>query len=84
MLEKSVDMFQQADGADITHSLLIRCCDEMLYCSLQWMIQELNGFYLKAILWVPPDHDLILFRTIVYSFSGACAIHDMYHFLSTK
>lgn len=51
---------------------------------LQWMVQELNVFYLKAILWIPPNHNLNLYREMLYAFSGACAIHEMYDFLSTK
>ncbi|XP_003385624.1 PREDICTED: phosphatidylserine synthase 2-like [Amphimedon queenslandica] len=49
-----------------------------------FLLQELNVFYLKTILWVPPNHSLNLIREVIYAFSGACALHEMYHFLESN
>ena len=48
------------------------------------MLQELNVFYLKTILWVPPHHSLNAYRELIYAVCGACAISEMYHFLQSK
>lgn len=47
------------------------------------MIQELNTFYLKAMLWVPPNHSLNLYRELLYAFGGACAVKELYDYLSS-
>lgn len=59
-----------------------------LYCtsyqiSLQWTLQELNVFYLKAVLWVPPNHILNFYRELFYAFAGACAVHEGYTYLKS-
>ena len=61
--------------SDINH-----CAD---FAFLQWMIQELNTFYLKAMLWVPPNHSLNLYRELIYAFGGACAVKELYDYLSS-
>lgn len=49
----------------------------------QWTLQELNVFYLKAILWVPPNHILNFYRELFYAFAGACAVHEGYTYLKS-
>ena len=63
---------------------LYMCAYLTITLSLQFMIQELNTFYLKAILWVPPNHMLNLYREILYALAGACACNEIYHYLSTR
>lgn len=53
------------------------------HASLQWMTQELNTFYLKAMLWVPPNHSLNLWRAVLFALSGACAVKELYDYLSS-
>ena len=53
-------------------------------CALQWLLQELNTFYLKAILWIPPGHVFNFYRVLIYAFSGACATMEMYDYLSSR
>ena len=48
------------------------------------MIQELNTFYLKAMLWVPPNHSLNLHREVLYALCGACAVMELYDYLSSR
>ena len=49
-----------------------------------WMICELNAFYLKAILWVPPNHVFNLYRLTLYSFMGSVSIREIYDYLDGK
>jgi phosphatidylserine synthase 2 len=51
---------------------------------ISWLVQELNTFYLKAILWIPPNHIFNFYRVLVYAFSGSCAMKEMYDYLSTS
>ena len=60
-------------------------CDEVYpYYHFQWMIQELNVFYLKTVLWVPPNHSLNFYREVLYAFIGACAMAEMYEYLQSR
>ncbi|XP_064400566.1 phosphatidylserine synthase 2-like isoform X2 [Halichondria panicea] len=52
--------------------------------TIWFLMQEVNTFYLKAILWYPPEHMINVIREIIYGFGGACATHEIYEFLSTK
>jgi phosphatidylserine synthase 2 len=49
-----------------------------------WELQELNSFYLKTILWVPPNHVFNFYREIIYVFCGACAMKEMYDYLGSS
>ena len=49
-----------------------------------WMIIELNTFYLKAILWVPPNHVLNLYRVGLYAFMGSVSIREIYDYLGNR
>ncbi|XP_019850586.1 PREDICTED: phosphatidylserine synthase 2-like isoform X2 [Amphimedon queenslandica] len=49
-----------------------------------WLLQELNGFYLKTILWIPPNHSINIMRQCLYAFCGAAAIKEIYHFLQSN
>ena len=51
---------------------------------VQWELQELNSFYLKTILWVPPNHVFNFYREIIYVFCGACAMKEMYDYLGSR
>ncbi|KAF7683155.1 Phosphatidylserine synthase 2 [Astathelohania contejeani] len=42
------------------------------------MIAELNIFYLKAELWVPPDHPLIIARLLLYGFMGFFSVKEIF------
>ena len=48
------------------------------------MLQELNVFYLKTVLWVPPNHMLNFYRETLYGFVGACAMAEMYEYLQSR
>jgi phosphatidylserine synthase 2 len=42
---------------------------------------ELNAFFLKDLLWVPPESPLNVQRLLVWALIGAVAIRDYYHFM---
>jgi phosphatidylserine synthase 2 len=43
---------------------------------------ELNAFYLKYILWVPPPHPLNIIRLCLWLFMGLPALREYYQFVS--
>lgn len=45
-------------------------------------IIELNAFYLKYILWVPPPHPLNIIRLCLWMFMGLPALREYYQFVS--
>ncbi|XP_065911554.1 phosphatidylserine synthase 2-like isoform X2 [Dysidea avara] len=57
----------------------------LLVCFLVflWTLQELNVFYLKTVLWIPPSHTLNFYRELFYGFSAAVAVHEGYTYLKT-
>lgn len=44
---------------------------------------ELNVFYLKFILWLPTDHNINLYRLLIFIPAGALAIREAYEYYST-
>uniref|UniRef100_H2YTT7 Phosphatidylserine synthase n=1 Tax=Ciona savignyi TaxID=51511 RepID=H2YTT7_CIOSA len=48
--------------------------------AFMFLLAELNTFYLKFVLWVPPDNPLVTFRLILYLFWGAVAIRESYDY----
>lgn len=48
----------------------------------QVSIIELNAFYLKYILWVPPPHPLNIIRLSLWMFMGLPALREYYQFVS--
>ena len=48
------------------------------------LIVDLNTFYLKAILWVPPNHSLNLYRVTLYAFMSSVSIREIYDYLDNK
>ena len=46
------------------------------------LICELNTFYLKFVMWAPPDHPIVLGRLWFVAAAGAVAVREAYDFLS--
>lgn len=42
---------------------------------------ELNSFYLKFVLWVPPDHFLIISRGFMLVFAGSVGLRETFQFM---
>ncbi|KAJ3090084.1 hypothetical protein HK102_004705 [Quaeritorhiza haematococci] len=51
----------------------------LLYLELQC---ELNAFYLKYLLWIPPSHYLNVWRLILYFFMCIPAVREAYQYLT--
>lgn len=49
--------------------------------SFQFLIAELNTFYLKFVLWLPPEHYLNLTRLAFFLFMGAAAMRETFQYL---
>jgi phosphatidylserine synthase 2 len=49
-----------------------------------WLLQELNGFYLKTVLWIPVKHELNVLRLIIYIPCGAVAMRELYDYLTNR
>ncbi|KAJ3052825.1 hypothetical protein HK097_005587 [Rhizophlyctis rosea] len=45
---------------------------------------ELNAFYLKFLLWLPPEHFLNIWRLILYFFMALPAVRELYQFISDR
>jgi len=46
------------------------------------MLYELNTFYLKAVLWIPPPHAANYGRSAIVLFMGAVAVRESYEYMS--
>lgn len=47
-------------------------------------IVELNAFFLKFVLWIPPPHYLNILRLILWFFIGMPAIRESYQFATQR
>lgn len=45
-----------------------------------FLASELNAFYLKYLLWVPPEHYLNVVRIALHAFNGAVATRETYQY----
>jgi phosphatidylserine synthase 2 len=55
----------------------------LYYCFFVCAV-DCNGFFLKFILWVPPDHDLLKVRLFIWGFSAIAATKEYYEFVTNK
>lgn len=46
------------------------------------MIDELNAFYLKYLLWIPSAHFINTSRITLHAFMGAVAVRESYQFFT--
>lgn len=53
----------------------------MLNTIVFFSIAELNTFYLKFVLWLPPSHYINLLRLILFLFMGAVAMREQYQYI---
>lgn len=47
-------------------------------------MSELNAFYLKYLLWVPPAHWLNIARISLHALAGAVAVREVYQYCSDR
>lgn len=43
---------------------------------------ELNAFYLKYLLWIPPEHPINTIRVILHGLAGCTAVRELYQYVS--
>ncbi|XP_032346299.1 phosphatidylserine synthase 2-like isoform X1 [Camelus ferus] len=48
---------------------------------LVFLLAELNTFYLKFVLWLPPEHCLVLLRLVFFVNVGGVAMREIYDFM---
>ncbi|KAL5007110.1 hypothetical protein ScPMuIL_015916 [Solemya velum] len=53
----------------------------MLFIIAIFLLAELNTFYLKFVLWVPPEHYLCLGRLVFFLFMGAASMREAFQYL---
>ena len=56
-------------------------CYFSLLASSQFLLAELNTFYLKCVLWMPPEHYLVLLRLVFFVNVGGVAMREIYDFM---
>ena len=47
-----------------------------------FLIAELNAFYLKHLLWIPPNHTLNWIRVVLIGFMGLVSVREVYEYFS--
>ncbi len=45
------------------------------------MQHDLNSFYLKTLLWIPPPHYINVVRLVLYFLMGLPAVSEIYHYV---
>lgn len=53
----------------------------IFFSSVQFLLAELNTFYLKFVLWMPPEHYLVLLRLVFFVNVGGVAMREIYDFM---
>lgn len=56
-----------------------RC--SFIFLPPQFLLAELNTFYLKFVLWMPPEHYLVLLRLVFFVNVGGVAMREIYDFM---
>jgi len=52
--------------------------------ALFWVVQgqELNAFYLKQLLWIPPESNLNIYRILIWYFLGLPALRQAFFYVT--
>ena len=53
-----------------------------IYFFQQFSLAELNLFYLKFILWIPPPHIINVFRAMLFLGIGAVALNETFRYMN--
>ena len=48
------------------------------------LIIDCNNFFLKFVLWVPPNHDLMIFRVILWGFCSLATAKEWFEYISNE
>ena len=49
--------------------------------NFQFLMAELNLFYLKFILWIPPPHFIMKARLALFAGIGAVALNEIFRYM---
>lgn len=64
---------------------ILSAAESWMYCFIsvtpQFLLAELNTFYLKFVLWMPPEHYLVLLRLVFFVNVGGVAMREIYDFM---
>jgi len=52
--------------------------------TVMFSLAELNCFYLKFVLWINPEHWLIVARLFLIGFTGAVSMREIYQYMDDK
>jgi len=63
---------------ETTSSIQRFLCLHLLFWTVQ--CQELNAFFLKQLLWIPPESDFNIYRLIIWYFLGLPALRQAFFF----
>lgn len=55
----------------------------LAYCFFVLSV-DCNNFFLKFIVWVPPDHSLLKYRLCIWAFSAIASTKELYEYMSNK
>lgn len=55
----------------------------IFYCCFCLSV-DCNNFFLKFILWIPPDHDVLKVRLFVWAFAAIASTKEYYEYLTNK
>lgn len=53
----------------------------VIYFNVQFLTAELNLFYLKFILWIPPPHFIMQVRMALFLGIGAVALNETFRYM---
>ena len=55
----------------------------LFYCFICLAV-DCNNFFLKFIMWVPPDHKILTVRVAIWAFAAIASTKEFYEFITNK
>lgn len=65
---------------EAVYKLLVQTAHSVVL-NLQFLTAELNLFYLKFILWIPPPHFIMQVRMALYLGIGAVSLNETFRYM---
>jgi phosphatidylserine synthase 2 len=56
----------------------------VLFICILVMLVDLNAFFIKFVLWIPPPHHLVLGRLFLWFLIGLPALRELYQFITDR
>ena len=67
-------------NSDRKKTFFVLICSLLRFADLQFLFAELNTFYVKYVLWVPPPNFLNLVRLMFYLLGGAVGMREAFEY----